>query len=51
MVLQATLPFRPYFYVATKKDCEKEVVSFLSRKFSGKLASVETVQKEDLDLV
>lgn len=49
--LQATLPFKPYFYVATKKDCQREVASFLARKFSGKVVAVETVEKEDLDLV
>ena len=49
--LQATLPYRPYFYVLCKKSCEREVASFLTKKFSGKIASVETVGKEDLDLV
>ncbi|KAJ8316129.1 hypothetical protein KUTeg_006143 [Tegillarca granosa] len=47
---QATLPFRPYFYVATKKDCEREVASFITKKFTGKIASVESIKKEDLDL-
>ncbi|XP_070201892.1 DNA polymerase epsilon catalytic subunit A-like [Littorina saxatilis] len=47
---KATLPFKPYFYVATKKDCQREVASFLARKFSGKVVAVETVEKEDLDL-
>jgi len=45
------MPFRPYFYVSIKKDCEREASSFLPKKFAGKLFSVETVQKEDLDLV
>jgi len=48
---QVSLAFRPYFYIATKTGCEREVSSFLSKKFSGKLAAVETVTKEDLDLV
>ncbi|XP_053408498.1 DNA polymerase epsilon catalytic subunit A-like [Mercenaria mercenaria] len=47
---KATLQYRPYFYVLTKKSCEREVASFLTKKFSGKIASVETVSKEDLDL-
>ncbi|XP_069115944.1 LOW QUALITY PROTEIN: DNA polymerase epsilon catalytic subunit A-like [Argopecten irradians] len=47
---KATFPFRPYFFVATKKEYEREVASFLTKKFSGKIASVETVYKEDLDL-
>jgi hypothetical protein len=49
--IQVTLPFKPYFYVATKKESQREVASFLARKFSGKIVAVETVEKEDLDLV
>jgi len=45
------MPFRPYFYVCIKKDCEREASSILPKKFAGKLFSVETIQKEDLDLV
>ena len=45
------MPFRPYFYIATKKDCEREVASFLTKKFAGKIAKVDPVNKEDLDLV
>ena len=30
---------------------EREVVAFLSRKFAGLLATIELVEKEDLDLV
>ncbi|KAM8817888.1 DNA polymerase epsilon catalytic subunit A isoform 4-T4 [Rhynchonycteris naso] len=47
---KVALPYKPYFYVATKKGCEREVSSFLSKKFQGKIAKVETVPKEDLDL-
>ncbi|KAK2153411.1 hypothetical protein LSH36_298g04118 [Paralvinella palmiformis] len=47
---KASMPFKPYFYVATRKGCEREVASFLSKKYAGKLASVEPVNKEDLDL-
>lgn len=47
---KATLPFRPYFYVLTQRGSEREVASFLSKKFERKIASVETVNKEDLDL-
>uniref|UniRef100_F6ZFB6 DNA polymerase epsilon catalytic subunit n=1 Tax=Ornithorhynchus anatinus TaxID=9258 RepID=F6ZFB6_ORNAN len=46
----AVLPYKPYFYIATKKGCEREVSSFLSKKFQGKIAKLETVPKEDLDL-
>uniref|UniRef100_A0A2K5D0A6 DNA polymerase epsilon catalytic subunit n=1 Tax=Aotus nancymaae TaxID=37293 RepID=A0A2K5D0A6_AOTNA len=33
-----------------ESGCEREVSSFLSKKFQGKIAKVETVPKEDLDL-
>ena len=48
---KATLPFKPYFYVLCKKGTEREVAAYLTKKFSGKIASVETVNKEDLELV
>lgn len=44
------LPYKPYFYIATKKNCEREVISFLSKKFQGKVTKLEVVPKEDLDL-
>uniref|UniRef100_A0A3B5MER7 DNA polymerase epsilon catalytic subunit n=1 Tax=Xiphophorus couchianus TaxID=32473 RepID=A0A3B5MER7_9TELE len=44
------LPFKPYFYIATKKNCEREVISYLSKKFQGKVAKLEILPKEDLDL-
>nr|XP_054300838.1 DNA polymerase epsilon catalytic subunit A isoform X2 [Pongo pygmaeus] len=47
---KVALPYKPYFYIATRKGCEREVSSFLSKKFQGKIAKVETVPKEDLDL-
>ncbi|XP_053510024.1 DNA polymerase epsilon catalytic subunit A [Ictalurus furcatus] len=47
---KVALPYKPYFYIATKQNCEREVVSFLSKKYQGKIAKLETVPKEDLDL-
>ncbi|XP_057689041.1 DNA polymerase epsilon catalytic subunit A-like isoform X1 [Corythoichthys intestinalis] len=47
---KVALPFKPYFYVATKKNCEREVISYLSRKFQGKVSKLEILSKEDLDL-
>ncbi|XP_028851833.1 DNA polymerase epsilon catalytic subunit A isoform X2 [Denticeps clupeoides] len=47
---KVALPYHPYFYVAVRKNCEREVISFLSRKFQGKVAKLEIVPKEDLDL-
>lgn len=35
----------------SRQGCEREVSSFLSKKFQGKIAKLETVPKEDLDLV
>jgi DNA polymerase epsilon subunit 1 len=46
---KATMPFQPYFYIAAKKDFEKEVMAFLGRKFTGLLLKIELVEKEDLD--
>jgi DNA polymerase epsilon subunit 1 len=37
--------------VAARNNCEREVASYLTKKFVGKIASVETVKKEDLDLI
>lgn len=48
---QVTVPYRPYFYVACADKSEKEVAAYLMKKFSGKIASIEFRQKEDLDLV
>uniref|UniRef100_A0A669BHH7 DNA polymerase epsilon catalytic subunit n=1 Tax=Oreochromis niloticus TaxID=8128 RepID=A0A669BHH7_ORENI len=47
---KVSLPFKPYFYIATKKNCEREVISYLSKKFQGKVAKLEILPKEDLDL-
>ncbi|XP_060894086.1 DNA polymerase epsilon catalytic subunit A [Labrus mixtus] len=47
---KVALPFKPYFYIATKKNCEREVISYLSKKFQGKVAKLEILPKEDLDL-
>ena len=33
------------------QDTDREVATFLNRKFGGVIASIETVAKEDLDLV
>ena len=33
------------------QDTDREVATFLNRKFGGLIASIETVAKEDLDLV
>ena len=33
------------------QQCEREVISYLSKKFQGKVAKLEMIPKEDLDLV
>ncbi|KAG7176387.1 DNA polymerase epsilon catalytic subunit A-like [Homarus americanus] len=47
---KVSLPYRPYFYVMTKTDVIQDVTTYLTKKFSGHLATVEVVRKEDLDL-
>lgn len=48
---KATVPYNPYFYVLTKEGTERDVLAYLSRKYFGKIAKLEIVEKEDLDLV
>lgn len=50
-VSQVSFPYKPYFYVACSDRSEKEVAAYLTKKFSGKIAQVDFIQKEDLDLV
>ncbi|CAL8111322.1 unnamed protein product [Orchesella dallaii] len=47
---KATLAYQPYFYILPKIGYEKEVTLFLQKKYSGTIASIETLAKEDLDL-
>ncbi|XP_064470762.1 DNA polymerase epsilon catalytic subunit A-like [Ornithodoros turicata] len=47
---KVSLPYEPYFYVATKPGTEQEVISYLTRKYQGTLGRVEVIAKEDLDL-
>ncbi|PHT35292.1 DNA polymerase epsilon catalytic subunit B [Capsicum baccatum] len=42
--------FRPYFYVATKDKMEMDVDSYLRRRYESKIADIEVLEKEDLDL-
>lgn len=48
---KVSLPFSPYFYILCRKDTFEEVSTFLSKKYTGILTKIETVYKEDLDLV
>lgn len=47
---KVSLPFRPYFYIAAKKGTERELATYLNKKFTGMIAAIETLEKEDLDL-
>ncbi len=46
-----SVPSQPYFYVASERGLERQVIAYLSRKYAGIVTAVEDVQKEDLDLV
>lgn len=48
---KVSLPFQPYFLVLTDRDKIEGVGTYLSKRFTGQLVSVEKVIKEDLDLV
>lgn len=45
--------FRTYLFIGSFifQNCEREVSSYVSKKFQGKVAKLEIVPKEDLDLV
>ena len=45
------MPFKPYLFITTQDGMEREVATFLQKKYTGKLTSVESIAKEDLDLV
>ncbi|VEL25577.1 unnamed protein product [Protopolystoma xenopodis] len=48
----ASRVYQPYFFVAVKgkPGIERDVITYLTRKYAGRLARVDTVEKEDLDL-
>lgn len=48
---KVSLPYSPYFYILCRKGTLVEVSTFLSKKYVGILMKIETVYKEDLDLV
>lgn len=47
---KVSYPFKPYFYILTKREHLQEVSQFLMKKFSGTIGKIEQVEKEDLDL-
>ena len=42
------MPTNQFFVL---QDTDREVATFLNRKFTGLISSIETLPKEDLDLV
>lgn len=46
-----SLAFQPYFLINARKECQQEVVLFLSKKFAGTIYKIEVLEKEDLNLV
>jgi len=49
-LVQVVYPYRPYFLLRVKEGTEAEVEQYLRRKFENRIASVEVIEKEDLDL-
>ncbi|XP_017476166.1 PREDICTED: DNA polymerase epsilon catalytic subunit A isoform X2 [Rhagoletis zephyria] len=47
---KCTVAYKPYLLIRPEEKQSHEVARFLSRKYSGQLAGVEHVNKEDLDL-
>jgi DNA polymerase epsilon subunit 1 len=43
--------FRPYFYIYVSENVIREVESLLLRKYEGIIVEIETVEKEDLELL
>ena len=48
-LFKSILIFRPYFYIATKLNCEIYVTTYLQKKYN-QICQLEIIEKEDLDL-
>lgn len=48
---KVSYPFKPYFYVLTRREYTQEVTQFLTKKYVGVITNLDQVDKEDLDLV
>ncbi|XP_063387130.1 DNA polymerase epsilon catalytic subunit 1 isoform X2 [Cydia fagiglandana] len=46
-----SLTFQPYFLLLARKECEQEVIQYLSKKYAGTIHKIEVIEKEDLDLL
>ncbi|BBN04847.1 DNA polymerase epsilon subunit 1 [Marchantia polymorpha subsp. ruderalis] len=47
---KSQVKFQPYFYLGTKENTELEVDAYLRRRYEGQIASIQIVEKEDLDM-
>ncbi|XP_068619039.1 DNA polymerase epsilon catalytic subunit 1 [Battus philenor] len=48
---KVSLMFQPYFLISSRKECEQEVIQYLSKKYAGTIYKIDIVVKEDLDLL
>lgn len=48
---KVSLPFQPYFFIQARKECEQEVMQYLTKKFAGAIHKIVVIEKEDLELV
>lgn len=51
---RVALPYRPYFYVATREDGDREMreaSAAIQRRFGNRVVAIEPVKKNDLDAV
>ncbi|CAH2045106.1 unnamed protein product, partial [Iphiclides podalirius] len=48
---KVSLMFQPYFLILSRKECEQEVIQYLSKKYAGTIHKIDIVEKEDLDLL
>lgn len=46
---KTTVQYFPYFYIHVKEQNRPEVISLISRQFTGLLVSIELIEKIDLD--
>ncbi|VVD01009.1 unnamed protein product [Leptidea sinapis] len=48
---KVSLTFQPYFFILARKECEQEVMQYLSKKYVGTIHKMDVIEKEDLDLL
>ncbi|XP_048486026.1 DNA polymerase epsilon catalytic subunit 1 [Plutella xylostella] len=48
---KVSLTFQPYFLLHARRECQQEVIQYLSKKFAGSIHKIEVIEKEDLELL